>query len=65
MRELAKWVLIAAAIIFSVTTILTASGLGASFGEDEDILFFLRVVSLLASIVSAAGLILIPAPPKA
>lgn len=50
--------LIGAVIIFIVTTILAKTGLAASLGEDEDILFFLRIVSLLASIVSAVGLIL-------
>ena len=61
MRELATWVLIGAAIIFSITTILAASGLGAALGEDEEVLFFLRVVSLFASLASAVSLMVMPA----
>jgi hypothetical protein len=56
-------VLIGALIIFVITTILTKTGLGTSLGQDEDVLFFLRVISLLASIVSAAGLIATQKPP--
>jgi hypothetical protein len=52
-----KWVLAGTVIIFSITTILSVTGLGISLGEDDDILFFLRVVSLFASIISTVGLI--------
>jgi hypothetical protein len=61
MRELATWVLIGAAIIFSITTILAASGLEAALGENEEVLFFLRVVSLFASLASAVSLMVMPA----
>jgi hypothetical protein len=50
--------LIGASIVFVVTTVLAKTGLGASVGEDEDVVFFLRIASLVASIVSAIGLIL-------
>jgi hypothetical protein len=64
-RELFKWVLAGTLIIFSITTILSVTGLGASLGEDEDILLFLRVVSLFASIISTIGLIVMQEPPNA
>ena len=57
MKEMFRWVLIGALIILSVTTLLTQTGLGAILGQDEQVLFFLQVISVLASIVSAAGLI--------
>ena len=47
-----------ALIIFTVSTILAATGLGTSLGENEEILFFLQVASGLAAIASAVGLIL-------
>jgi hypothetical protein len=58
-KEAFKFGLIGALIVFAVTTILAKTGLAASLGEDEDILFFLQIASLLASIVSAIGLTLI------
>jgi hypothetical protein len=61
-KEMFQWVLIGALIILSVTTLLTKTGLGANLGQDEDVLFFLQVISLLASIVSAVGLILTRKP---
>ena len=56
MKETFKWVLTGTLIIFSITAILPVSGLGTSLGQDEDILFFLQVISLLASIISTIGL---------
>jgi hypothetical protein len=56
-KEMFQWVLIGALIIFSVTTFLTKTGLAANLGQDQDVLFFLQVISLLASIVSAVGLV--------
>ena len=58
-KEAFKFGLIGALIVFAVTTILAKTGLAASLGEDEDILFFLQIASLLTSIVSAVGLTLI------
>jgi hypothetical protein len=57
-NESFKWGLAGALIILSVTTILSETGLGASLGEDENILFFLQIGSILAAIVSAVGLVL-------
>jgi hypothetical protein len=57
-----QWVLISALIILSVTTLLTKTGLGANLGQDEDVLFFLQVISLLASPELAGGLILTRKP---
>ena len=57
MKEVFKWVLTGTLLIFFITTILSVTGLEISLDEDEDILFFLRVVSLFGSVISAAGLI--------
>ena len=57
MKEMFKWVLVGTLIIFSITTILSVTGLAVILGEDEDILFFLRSVSLFASVVLTIGLI--------
>jgi len=57
-KETFKWVLIGAFIIFILTTILTTTGLAVSLGQDEDILFFLRIASLVAAIASTIGLML-------
>jgi hypothetical protein len=57
-KESFKWGLAGALIILSVTAILSETGLGASLGEDENILFFSQIVSILAAIVSAVGLVL-------
>ena len=57
MKEVFKWVLTGTLLIFFITTILSVTGLEISLDEDEDILFFLRVVSLFGSAISAAGLI--------
>jgi hypothetical protein len=57
MRETFKWVLIGALIILTLATILPRTGLAASPGQDKSVLFFLQIVSLLASIGSAVGLI--------
>jgi hypothetical protein len=56
-KEVFKWVLTGTLLIFFITTILSVTGLEISLDEDEDILFFLRVVSLFGSVISAAGLI--------
>jgi hypothetical protein len=56
-KEMFQWVLIGTLIILSVTTLLTQTGLGAKLGQDQEVLFFLQVISALASIVSALGLI--------
>jgi len=56
-REVLKWVLIGTLIIFAITTILSSTGLAMSLGEDEDVLFFIRLTSLFAAIVSTMGLI--------
>jgi hypothetical protein len=60
-----QWVLTGALIIFSITTILSVTGLGETLGQDEDILFFLRVISLSASIMLTIGLIVTQEPPNA
>jgi len=57
MKEMFKWVLVGTLIILSITTILSVTGLAVILGEDEDILFFLRIVSLFASVVLTIGLI--------
>lgn len=57
MKEMFHWVLIGTLIIFCITTLLTKTGLGANLGQDQDVLFFLQVISLLAAIASAFGLI--------
>ena len=57
MKEMFKWVLVGTLIIFSITTILSVTGLAVILGEDEDILFFLRIVSLFALVVLTIGLI--------
>ncbi|OKO81142.1 hypothetical protein AC628_07185 [Bradyrhizobium sp. NAS96.2] len=49
------WVLIGTLIILSLTTVLAKTSLGA--GQDEDVLFAVQVASLLASIIAAAGLL--------
>jgi hypothetical protein len=56
-KEVFKWVLVGTLIIFLITTILSITGLAMILGEDEDILFFLRIVSLFASVVLTMGLI--------
>jgi hypothetical protein len=56
-KEMFQWVLIGALIILAVATLLTKTGWGANLGQDEGVLLFLQVISLLASIVSAVGLL--------
>ena len=56
-KEVFKWVLVGTLIIFLITTILSITGLATILGEDDDILFFLRIVSLFASLVLTIGLI--------
>ena len=57
MKEVFKRVLVGTLIIFLITTILSITGLATILGEDDDILFFLRIVSLFASLVLTIGLI--------
>ena len=57
MKEVFKWVLVGTLIIFLITTILSFTGLANILGEDEDILSFLRIASLFASVLSTVGLI--------
>jgi hypothetical protein len=47
-----------AAVVFVVTTVIAKTGLATSLGEDEDILFVLRVFSLLVAIGASVGLTL-------
>jgi hypothetical protein len=56
-KEVFKRVLVGTLIIFLITTILSITGLATILGEDDDILFFLRIVSLFASLVLTIGLI--------
>ena len=54
-KEMFLWVLIGTLIILALTTVLAKTSLGA--GQDEDVLFAIQVASLLASIIAAAGLL--------
>ena len=56
-KEVFKWVLVGTLIIFATTTILSITGLATILGEDEDVLYFLRIVSLFASVILTMGLI--------
>jgi hypothetical protein len=56
-KEMFVWVLIGTLIIFVITTVLADTALGARFDEDEQVLFVLRVIPLLASIVPVAGML--------
>jgi hypothetical protein len=56
-KEVLKWVLVGTLIIFLITTILSFTGLANILGEDEDILSFLRIASLIASVISTVALI--------
>jgi hypothetical protein len=47
-----------AVVVFIVTTVIVMTGLTATLGEDEDILFVLRIFSLVVAIGSAVGLLL-------
>jgi hypothetical protein len=49
--------LVGAMVVFAMTTIVAMTGLGVSLGEDEDVLFVLRIASLLVAIGSAIGLV--------
>ena len=57
MKEVLKWVLVGTLIIFAITTILSTTGLATILGEDEDVWYFLRIVSLFASVILTMGLI--------
>jgi hypothetical protein len=50
--------LVGAAAVFIITTIIAKTGLTAVFGEDEDILFVLRIFSLVVAIGASIGLTL-------
>ena len=65
MKEMFLWVLIGTLIIFSITTLLVATGLGARLGEDPDVLFVIQVVTIVVSIAAAAGLLVLHGPSKA
>ena len=56
-KEVFKWVLVGTLIMFLITTILSITGLATILGEDEDVLYFLRIVSLFASVILTMGLI--------
>jgi hypothetical protein len=62
-RDSFKWGLIGSLIILSATTIFSYAGWANLFSQDEDILSFLQVASLLAAIVAAVGLIVTRKPP--
>ena len=64
-RDSFKWGLIGSLIILFVTTIFSYAGWANLFSQDEDILFFLQVASLLAAVVAAVGLIVTRKPPDA
>ncbi|WFU54857.1 hypothetical protein QA639_35705 [Bradyrhizobium pachyrhizi] len=65
MKEMCFRVMIGGLIIFAITTLLADTGLGVRFGQDEDMLFAIQVGSLLASIASAAGLLVMQHSPDA
>ena len=62
-RDSFKWGLIGSLIILSATTIFSYAGWANLFSQDEDILSFLQVASLLAAVVAAVGLIVTRKPP--
>jgi hypothetical protein len=57
-KEALGFALLGAAVVFLGTTIVATTGLAVSFGEDEQVLMFVRMVSLLVAIGSAIGLVL-------
>ena len=62
-RDPFRWALVGSLIILFVTTIFSYAGWTNLFSQDEDILFFLQVASLLAAVVAAVGLIVTRKPP--
>jgi membrane protein DedA with SNARE-associated domain len=64
-RDALKWDLLGSLIILFFTTIFSYAGWANLFTQDEDILSFLQVVSLLATAVAAVGLIVTRKPPEA
>jgi hypothetical protein len=64
-RESFRWGLVGSLIILFVTTIFSYAGWANLFTQDEDILFFSQVASLLAAVVAAVGLIVTRKPPEA
>jgi hypothetical protein len=63
-RDSFKWGLVGSLIILFVTTIFSYAGWASLFSQDEDILVFLQVASLLAALVAAVGLIVTRKPPE-
>ena len=57
-KEALGLILAGAVVVFVVTTIIAKTGLAAVLGEDEDILFVLRIFSLLVAIGASVGLTL-------
>jgi hypothetical protein len=64
-RDSFKWGLLGSLIILFVTTTISYAGWASLFSQDEDILLFLRVASLLAAVVAGVGLIVTRKPPEA
>jgi hypothetical protein len=64
-RDALKWGLLGSLIILFVTTIFSYAGWENLFSQDEDILSFLQVVSLLVSAGTTVGLIVTRKPPGA
>jgi hypothetical protein len=64
-RDALKWGLLGSLIILFVTRIFSYAGWANLFSQDEDILSFLQVVSLLAAAVAVVGLIVTRKPPGA
>ena len=64
-RDSFRWALVGSLIILFVTTIFSYAGWTNLFSQDEDILFFLQVASLLAAVVAAVGLIVTRKPSEA
>ena len=60
---LSSGVSLAPSSYFFVTTIFSYAGWANLFSQDEDILLFLQVASLLAAVVAAVGLIVTRRPP--
>jgi hypothetical protein len=54
-KETFRWVLLGTSIIFVVSTILAETGPVVGLGQDEDMLFLVRIISLIAAVASAIG----------
>ena len=57
MKETFRWILLGTSIIFVVSTILTKTGPVVGVGQDEDVLFLVRIISLIAAVASAIAAI--------